>query len=86
MIRKYGIDAEGYAQILSSQEFCCAICGVHESESRGRNPGRLVVDHDHETGRVRGLLCSPCNTAMGLMADSPELLRGVVAALAERQR
>lgn len=51
----------------------CAICG-------GTNPSghRLAVDHDHETRRVRGLLCHACNAGIGKLRDSPDLLRKAI--------
>lgn len=58
--RVYGITLEEYASLYDEQGGRCALCG---GESNGR--GRLAVDHDHETGRVRGLLCFSCNTALG---------------------
>ena len=66
---KYGLTPQRYNEMLEAQRGCCAICGVPEAESRGRNPGRLCVDHDHDTGVVRGLLCSPCNARLGKAAD-----------------
>ena len=48
----------------------CAICGVPEYEL----PSRLYIDHDHETGKVRGLLCPSCNTGLGHLKDDPEVL------------
>lgn len=55
----------------ASQQWRCAIC------SRKAYPAgsRLVVDHDHATGAVRALLCSPCNSALGLMGDKPDRLK-----------
>lgn len=69
---KYGITTPEYNQILSMQKGVCAICG--------RAPGRrsLAVDHDHDTGKVRGLLCGRCNSALGLLGDN---LVGVERAL-----
>ena len=62
-------------KLRADQGDCCKICGTHEDEL----PNRLFVDHDHAhctatqgcPGCVRGLLCQPCNSAIGLMADSP---------------
>jgi len=74
-LKKYGITEEYYFLMLDAQGGCCAVCRIPAEASRGRNPGRLVIDHDHITGVVRGLLCSPCNTAIGLFQDSPTLLK-----------
>src|SRR6476469_6189244 len=61
--RTYGITFEEYDFMLDRQNGVCAICkGVH-----GR---RLAVDHNHETGKVRGLLCGSCNAALFLLEDS----------------
>lgn len=59
---KYGLTPEDYLQLLESQKHCCAICG--------NKPEKLVVDHCHTTGIVRGLLCIPCNTGLGKLGDS----------------
>src|SRR6266567_3377847 len=66
--RKYGITWDEYQEMFESQKGLCAICqGVEE--------GRMLsVDHDHETGKVRGLLCGSCNRALGLFKEDPELL------------
>jgi hypothetical protein len=56
--RLYGISKEGYEEILRRQRGKCAIC----KKAYAR---RLQVDHDHETGKVRGLICYRCNTALG---------------------
>lgn len=69
---KYGLTVERYDQLMAEQDGACAICGVAGPEAA--RWGKLVVDHDHETGEVRGLLCSNCNCAIGLLGDSPELL------------
>lgn len=68
--RKYGLTLEQYEEILSKQEGICVIC--HKPCPTGK---RLAVDHKHETDKVRGLLCRPCNAALGLFKDSHELLR-----------
>lgn len=61
LLLKYGITPEDYDAIFSSQRGRCAICGRHQSDLIKA----LFVDHDHQTGRVRGLLCYKCNTAIG---------------------
>ena len=67
--RTYGMTPEDYDVILAAQGGGCGICGL--KSNRGK---RFVFDHDHETGRVRGLLCSRCNLALGAFNDDPELL------------
>ena len=61
--KKYGISItwEDYNTLFAVQKGCCALCGRHESEFKYR----LCVDHDHETGEIRGLLCSKCNISLG---------------------
>lgn len=67
---QYGITLAQYDAMLAAQGSGCAVCGVPSSGDR-----KLSVDHCHVTGRVRGLLCSRCNYALGQFDDRPELLR-----------
>lgn len=71
-----GIDAARYQEMLHEQGGGCAICGQPERHRDGSSdkPKDLAVDHDHATGVVRALLCSACNTALGLFNDSTDLL------------
>ena len=69
--RKYGITLADYNQMFSDQGGACAICNTHQCAT-GR---ALAVDHDHQTGKVRGLLCQACNTAIGKLKDDPELIK-----------
>lgn len=72
--RLYGISLEEYNVMLAKQNGCCAICEKPEaSEIRGKTIA-LAVDHCHATSAVRALLCSNCNTALGLFNDDPALL------------
>ena len=66
--KSYGISLDEYCSMLDSQGGVCAIC--KEKCKSGR---RLSVDHDHRTGSIRGLLCSRCNTAIGLLRDNIDL-------------
>lgn len=75
---KYGLTVEDYDRIFAAQSGKCAICDIPAEDAKGRNPGRLCVDHDHDTGVVRGLLCSPCNAALGSFGDDLDILRKVV--------
>lgn len=65
--REYGITIQVYNHALDSQHFVCAICETPEFE-RGRF---LVVDHEHKTGQIRGLLCGNCNSGLGMFGDDP---------------
>lgn len=78
----YGIDFPTYEAMLKEQGGCCAICG-NPPHGRGRTNG-LVVDHDHATGAARGLLCGNCNTGIGLLDESPDVLTQAVRYLARR--
>jgi len=63
-----GVTPEQYADMLEAQGGVCALCG-------GTDPDRrLAVDHCHETGAVRGLLCFACNTGIGKLGDTAEAL------------
>lgn len=68
----YGITPEEYDKILREQGGTCSIC--HGTET----VGRLAVDHCHSTGRVRGLLCTNCNQAIGKLKDDSQLLRNAI--------
>jgi hypothetical protein len=61
---KYGITADDFKQMFETQQGKCAICNEEPKTKRG-----LHVDHDHETGKVRGLLCHGCNVALGSFKD-----------------
>lgn len=64
---KFGITLEFFKLLVAEQEGRCAICG--------RGDMTLHVDHCHKSGSVRGLLCMPCNTAIGQLGDDPERIR-----------
>ena len=77
----YGITLDDFHAMLDQQSGLCALCG----RPPRKREKRLRVDHDHTTGKVRGLLCNACNSALGLLQDSPDLLRKA-ADYIERQR
>ena len=71
LLRKtYGLSLKEFSALSAAQGDVCAICG-----SKCGNYSRLSVDHDHETGAIRGLLCNTCNRGVGLMKDNPAVLR-----------
>ena len=71
----YGITLEEYQAKLESQGNVCAICGQPEQVKRDGQVKALAVDHDHETGKVRGILCQACNKALGLLKDDVSLFQ-----------
>jgi hypothetical protein len=73
-LRVYGLAPEKFADMLAAQNGCCAVCG---------DGGILVVDHCHDTGKIRSLLCSPCNTAIGLFKEEPKRMRAAIRYLAK---
>jgi|SRR5688572_3321358 len=82
-VRKYGVSVEWYESTLRAQGGVCAICG-------GINMGKLSeiklsIDHCHETGLVRGLLCKMCNLAISYLRDDPELCRKAAGYLEEER-
>lgn len=72
-LRKYGLTPEGFDALLAAQGGRCAICRTDKPS--GNRVRTWCVDHDHETGHVRGLLCAHCNRGIGLLQDDPEVLR-----------
>lgn len=71
--RKYGISEEQYYEMIRSQGSKCAICSTDEPTSKG-----WQIDHCHSTGKVRGILCHHCNTAIGQFKDNVEHLLSAV--------
>lgn len=69
--RHYGLSAEQHAGMVEAQGGLCWLCGKPPAGTWKV----LNVDHDHATGRIRRLLCYPCNVAIGYFQDSPELMR-----------
>jgi hypothetical protein len=75
--RRYGLTEE---QVAEMREHGCEICGAVSDGAEGRW-GNLHIDHNHETGVVRGVLCTTCNTGLGQFKDNPELLEKAAAYL-----
>lgn len=78
--KRFGISLEEYQLMLEVQQNVCAICGKVESsvDHRTKRARYLAVDHCHTTGKIRGLLCSRCNTAIGLLEDDPQILQNAI--------
>lgn len=75
---KYGLSVEDYEFLMVVYDSKCGICGREQ-------PDGLHIDHEHESGRIRGLLCGSCNRAIGLMQDSPKVLRAAAKYLENPQ-
>lgn len=80
-LRKYDMSIEEYQQMLDNQNGLCLICGNAPDPNGIKSASRLHVDHDHATGKVRGLLCNKCNPGIGYFQNSPELLEAAAAYL-----
>lgn len=76
--RRYGITRETYWELHAFQGGYCFICRRATGKTR-----RLTVDHNHKTGEVRGLLCRPCNTMLGLFRDDPAAFQRAIDYLTE---
>lgn len=80
---RYGLTVGEVEAIAEKQRHCCAICGVHKDDiphsAFKHNP--LVIDHDHATGEVRGLLCPSCNLILGHAKDDVNVLAKAIAYL-----
>ena len=73
---KFGVSVEWLSNRLRDIGWKCESCGV--KMTLGKNKRGFHVDHNHETGRVRGLLCANCNIALGYMGDDADALLGLV--------
>jgi hypothetical protein len=73
-LARYGLTPAEYDSLVKRQRNRCAVCGTTKVGGPPTRNKYWHVDHDHVTGQVRGLLCSKCNTAIGLLQDDPEIL------------
>jgi hypothetical protein len=74
LLHKYGLSLADYNQMLTAQAGLCGICGIKPPDK----DGVLAVDHCHETGKVRGLLCRDCNAGLGLFRNNVLILQHAV--------
>lgn len=72
-LKKYGLTLESHAAMLAAQNHVCAICS-----KACKNYPTLVVDHDHSSNKVRGLLCNKCNRGLGMFEDNAESLQRAI--------
>lgn len=87
LVQQFGLTYKAYLNMSEAQGHKCAICGEEETGSHNRGkyevPLTLSVDHDHETGAVRALLCGKCNKGLGLFRDDIETIKKALAYLTE---
>ncbi len=85
-LRKLGLTNEQFVLMNEKQNKKCSICGLEETR-KSRNGGicRLAIDHCHESGKIRGLLCHACNTAIGKFKDNTDLLKSAIRYLEEHE-
>lgn len=70
----FGISPKQYQQMFDEQKGLCAICERHQKNFKRR----LAIDHDHHTGKIRGLLCASCNSGLGKLQDSVDYLESAI--------
>ena len=80
LMKKYGLSVEDWDSMFKNQNGRCVICGRHQSELKRS----LCVDHDHKTGKVRGLLCFNCNMAIGFLDDNKQSLKNAISYLEQQ--
>ena len=77
---KYNISIIEYEKLLKQQNYVCAICNEQEThKTKNGNIKRLSVDHDHKTGKIRGLLCHRCNTTFGQVKENIQILINMIS-------
>lgn len=75
LLKRHGLSPEDYQKMFDEQEGRCEICG------NPPGPTALHIDHNHNTGQIRGLLCSNCNTGLGMLQESVDNLEAAVVYL-----
>ena len=79
-VKKFGISVGDYERLFFLQGGVCAICREVNTDNR-----MLCVDHSHTTGKIRGLLCTTCNAAIGMLGDGPDGIRAALRYLEETE-
>lgn len=80
--RLYNITIDEYNSLFEKQNGRCAICGTHQSELTRK----LAVDHSHKDGTIRGLLCSKCNTALGLVNENLDIIYSMIDYINDKEK
>lgn len=83
--KNYNLSLDQFSDLVKEQDGLCACCGEKQDYKTVDGKGQeLFVDHCHETGRIRGLLCGRCNTGIGILGDTLDHLKKAVAYLEKR--
>lgn len=83
--RKFGISETEFAELFNNADDKCQICKQPETTTNSKGETKaLAIDHCHKTGKVRGVLCQKCNTALGGFKDSIELLENAIRYLSKQ--
>ena len=82
LMKNFNLSIDEYNKILDGQNGCCAICKTPQSELTRE----LSVDHNHDTGEIRGLLCSNCNRGIGHLKDDITILQSAISYLSIKKR
>jgi len=86
---RYGLSENQYKELLAKQNGTCAICKKPEITTKRRNGNNILqslsVDHDHNTKKIRGLLCNKCNTALGLLEENIDTIHNLLKYLEVNQ-
>lgn len=82
LFKSFGVTVEQFNTMLADQDYSCKICKIPEAEYRTQGyRDRFAVDHCHETGAIRGLLCDKCNRGLGFFKDSMPTLKSAISYL-----
>lgn len=79
---KYNITQEEYDNMMFKQNFSCKICGMHKDDLNKE----LSVDHDHNTGKIRDLLCQHCNTMLGMGRESINIFKSAISYIKKHKK
>ena len=72
--KKFGISEFQYNEMQIAQKNCCQICSINQKDSKRR----FAIDHNHSTGKIRGLLCQTCNQAIGMLKENKDILYSAI--------
>src|SRR5262245_39913911 len=90
LVRKYNLSLVELKELLDRQQGLCLICENDITGTAEHRDGKIApaahVDRDHKTGEIRGLLCGPCNSGLGMFKDDPRIVAKAFVYLQDRQK